>query len=260
MKHSWFYLLSAVLGSLLLVFVLLPLAGMLFSPPPASLAQALGDPEVVQSITLTFGASLLATFLTVLGGVPLAYLLARRRFPLRRAVESIIDLPVVIPHTTAGIALLVVFGSQGLLGKPLAVVGINFVDSLAGITTAMAFVSLPYLVSLSRQAFSAVSTELEQAAFVDGASPFQVFWRVSLPLARRGVIGGILMMWARGISEFGAVVILAYHPKIVPVLVFELFQGFGLSAAQPVAVILVIVVLILFILLRTLLAPREDEN
>ena len=260
MKHSPLKWIFALAGGLLLLFILLPLVAALFSTTPEALAQAVGDPELGSSLVLTFTASAIATGITLIGGLPLAYLLARSRFRGKRIVESLVDLPVVIPHTAAGIALLLVFGSQGVIGRALAPLGVDFIDSLWGVVAAMAFVSLPYLVSLSREAFAGVDPALEQAAVVDGASAWQTFTLVTLPLAWRGVVSGILMMWARGISEFGAVVILAYHPKIVPVLLFERFQGFGLDAAQPVAVLLVAVVLVIFVLLRTvLMAGRYDE-
>jgi molybdate/tungstate transport system permease protein len=259
MRRKSFLILFSLAGGILLLFVLLPLAGTLFSAAPSSLIDALNDAEISRSITLTFGASAAATFLTLLTGLPLAYLLARVRFPGKRVIESIVDLPVVIPHTAAGIALLMVFGSKGLLGKYLAPFGLVFTDNLAGIIAAMTFVSLPYLVNLSREAFAAIDAEMESAAWVDGATPWQAFWYITLPQAWRGVVSGILMMWARGISEFGAVVILAYHPKIVPVLIFERFSGFGLAAAQPVAVILILVVFIVFILLRSILLIGKDD-
>jgi molybdate/tungstate transport system permease protein len=99
---------------------------------------------------------------------------------------------------------------------------------------------------------------MERVALIDGASAWQAFWLVTLPQAWRGVAGGALMMWARGISEFGAVVILAYHPKIVPVLVYERFEGFGLKTALPVAVLLILAAVIVFGLLRWLLTPERD--
>lgn len=120
----------------------------------------------------------------------------------------------------------------------------------------MAFVSLPFLVTTAREAFALVDEEHKLAALVDGASHWQAFWHVALPQARQGVLAGALLMWARGVSEFGAVVILAYHPKIVPVLVYERFEGFGLSAAQPVAVLLIVSALIVFVLLNYALRPR----
>lgn len=251
---------AAILGaaaSLLIGFIVLPLLVTLFSTAPDQLWAALFDPEVAQSIALTFTASALATGLTLLTGLPLAYLLARCRFRGRHLLESLVDLPVVIPHTAAGLALLLVFGSQGTLGRLLAPLGLDFTDSLAGIVVGMAFVSLPYLVNASKEAFAAVDPELETAAAVDGASFWQIMRWVTLPLAWRGVLGGMMMMWARGISEFGAVIILAYHPKIVPVLIFERFQGFGLSAAQPVAVWLIATVLVVFVVLRLALLKQK---
>jgi molybdate/tungstate transport system permease protein len=175
-------------------------------------------------------------------------------------VEAVVSLPVIVPHTAAGVALLMVFGRRGLLGQWLTPLGLTFTDKPAGIVVAMLFVSLPFLVTMSKEAFALVDEELERVALTDGATRWQAFTRVTLPLAWRGVLGGAIMMWARGISEFGAVVILAYHPKIVPVLVYERFEGFGLSAALPVAVLLIITVLVVFGLLRLALLPESDET
>jgi molybdate/tungstate transport system permease protein len=259
MKTPRFTLTFALAASLLVLFVVLPLAATIFATTPQALGETLFDAEVNRSISLTFLAAALATALTLLTGLPLAWLLARYRFPAKRLVEGIVDLPVIIPHTAAGVALLMVFGSQGVLGRWLAPLGLYFTDRLGGIVVAMMFVSLPYLVNMSREAFAAVDTEMEKVALIDGASPWQAFWHVTLPQARRGVMGGALMMWARGISEFGAVVIIAYHPKIVPVLLYERFEGFGLKAALPVAVILILVVLVVFSLLRLALMPERDR-
>lgn len=259
MKKPRFPLGFVLAGGALVVFVVLPLASTLFSASPGAISATLLDPEVGRSLGLTFLAAALATLLGLAGGVPLAYLLARYRFPGKRLVEGIVDLPVVIPHTAAGIALLMVFGRQGLFGPLFDRLGWYFTDNLAGIVVAMLFVSLPYLVNMSREAFALVDVEMERVAQIDGASLWQAFWLVTLPQAWRGVLGGAMMMWARGISEFGAVVILAYHPKIVPVLIFERFSGFGLSAAQPVAAILILAVLLVFALLRGLLLPEKNE-
>ncbi len=245
-------------GGVLVLFVALPLAALLFGAPPGELARAFDDAELLRSLGLTFGSAAAAALIAMLSGVPLAYLLARRRFPGKRLLEGLIDLPIVVPHTAAGIALLMVFGSRGLVGAPLARLGIFFTDRPAGIVAAMLFVSLPYLVNMSREAFARVDRELEATALVEGANAWQAFYYVSLPLAWRGIIGGAMMMWARGISEFGAVVILAYHPKIVPVLVYERFEGFGLSAAQPAAALLVLASLVVFGLLRWLMMREED--
>lgn len=242
----------AIFASLLILFIILPLLLTLLSTTMVTMLETLQDKTVLDSIRLTFKAGALATILGLIFGVPMAYLLAKVKFRGKAFIEGIIDLPTVIPRTAAGIALLLVFGRTGVLGKAFAQIGMTFTDRLAGVVAAMLFVSVPLLVNASKQAFMAVNHELEQAAWVDGASPIKVFWQISLPLAWRGVLNGAIMMFARGISEFGAVMILAYSPKIVPVLIYERFQGYGLAAATPITISLLVLVLGLFACLRWL--------
>ncbi|HDZ44534.1 MAG TPA: ABC transporter permease subunit, partial [Phycisphaerae bacterium] len=171
---------------------------------------------------------------------------------------GIIDLPIVIPHSAAGIALLTVIGRQSPLGKH--VLGGGLVGTTAGIAVAMAFVSIPFLVNAARLAFMAVPERLERAARTLGASPARVFLTVSLPLAWRGVLSGMVLMWARGISEFGAVVIIAYHPMTTPVMVFQRFNDHGLRYAVSVAVLLIAVCVTLFVVLRLLSGARDRRG
>ncbi|MBN1304893.1 MAG: ABC transporter permease [Anaerolineales bacterium] len=250
----------SVLGGLLLLFIVLPLVSTLLGATPEQYLSALADPEVLRSLGLTFGAAATATGLALVTGVPLAYILARRRFCGKRLVEALVNLPVIIPHTAAGVALLLVFGRRGMLGQWLTTAGLTFTDSFGGIVVGMLFVSLPFLVNMSRESFALVDEELERVAQIDGATAWGAFWLVSLPLAWRGIFGGAVMMWARGISEFGAVVILAYHPKIVPVLVYERFNGFGLEAAQPVSALLIVIAIAVFIFLRLVLLPESRKS
>ena len=257
-RRLLFDLIFSFAGGLLVLFVVLPLVSTLLSTRPDDFIRSLVDPELLHSLGLTFGAAGIATLLAMSTGVPLAYLLARRKFHGKRLLEAVINLPVVVPHTAAGVALLLVFGRRGLLGQALSPLGITFTDNLGGIVVAMLFVSLPFLVNLSREAFALTDEELERVALTDGASPWQAFWHVTLPQAWRGVLGGAVMMWARGISEFGAVVILAYNPKIVPVLIYELYEGFGLKAAEPASLLLILVALLVFILLRLALLPENE--
>ena len=251
-------------GGLLLLFVLLPLLSTLVRTPVGALWATVTDAEVRASLGLTFYAAAWATLLALLTGVPLAYLLARYDFPGKRWVEGIINLPIVVPHTAAGIALLTVFGRQAPVGRALGTVGLEFVDNVPGIVVAMLFVSLPFLLNAAREAFAMVDPELEGVAQTMGASRWQAFLYVTLPLAWRGIVAGAVMMWGRGISEFGAVVILAYYPKIIPVLAYERFAGFGLQAAEPVAVVLILASLTMFVILQVLLVPKQeivaDEN
>jgi molybdate/tungstate transport system permease protein len=246
-----------VAASLLVLFVVAPLASLITRTGTSGITAAFGDPEVRSSIAITFTAALWATVLALFTGVPLAYLLARHDFHGKRWLEGLVNLPIVVPHTAAGVALLTVFSRDAFAGRVFGSVGLDFTDALAGIVVGMLFVGLPFLVNGARQAFAAVDPELEQMAEVEGAAPWQVFGYVTLPLAWRGVASGALMMWGRGISEFGAVVILAYHPKILPVLVYERFSGFGINAAVPAATVLILVSLVVFILLHTLVGVRR---
>ena len=251
-----FQLVMAILGVAVLVFVLGPIVSMVAATSPDELRSVATDAKVVDSIKITLLAALAATVVSAVGGIPLAYLLARRRFFGRGLVLAVVDLPIVIPHSAAGVALLTVIGRRSLLGEAT---GGGLVDSLAGISVAMAFVSIPFLVSAAREAFEAVPVRLEQAARSLGASPGRVFFTVSLPLAWRGIASGLILMWARGISEFGAVVVIAYHPMTTPVMVFQRFQDFGLAHARSVAVLLVLICVAVFVVLR-LLARRPASK
>ncbi len=253
-------LLFLPLALLLLLFVVVPLLTTLLQTPLETLWQTATDPQVLAALGVTFYAAVWATVLALLTGVPLAYLLARYKFPLKTWVEGLINLPIVIPHTAAGIALLMVFGRQGTAGRLFGAVGIRFTDTTAGIVVGMLFVSLPFLVNAAREAFAAVDPELEAMALTLGGSRWQAFRYVTLPLAIPGITAGAVMMWGRGISEFGAIIILAYHPKTVPVLVFERLEGFGLSYARPVAVILILASLIVFVLLQLLLRWQRERS
>ena len=247
----------AVLGGALLLFILWPLARTIFSTSPRSLWETILDPQVRGAIGLTFYASAIATAIAILTGVPLAYLLARHDFPGKSLVEGLIDLPIVVPHTAVGIALLMVFGRSGALGKAFAAIGVRFVSSVPGIVIAMLFVSMPFLVNAARDGFAAVDPRLERVARTLGAGPWTAFWKVALPLSCRSILSGTILMWARGLSEFGAVVILAYHPMVAPVLLYERFESYGLNYARPVAVWVILSSLAVFVGLRAVAGRRK---
>jgi molybdate/tungstate transport system permease protein len=247
------------LGGLVLLFILAPLLNITFNTSLSALSKTIDDHEVGQSIWLTLWTSMLATLALGLGSIPLAYLLAHRNFKLKRLIQGIIDLPVVIPHSAAGIALLGVISRESWLGKAAESAGLEFVGHPAGIMVAMAFVSVPYLINSARDGFAQVPERIEKAALNLGASPGRVFFRISLPLAWRSIVSGLILMFARGMSEFGAVVIIAYHPMITPVLIYERFGAFGLEYARPVSVIFIAVCLSFFILLRMLVKEPKGH-
>jgi molybdate/tungstate transport system permease protein len=258
MRFQPFQLFLILLSGLVLLLVIGPLVGMFVATSPDQLFESSGDPEVQKSIGLTLWVSMAATIIFALGGIPLAYLLARKEFILKRLVLGIIDLPIVIPHSAAGIAVLGFVSRDSYLGKLGSMIGLDFVGAPAGIAVAMAFVSIPFLINAARDGFSAVPLRLELAALNLGASGARVFFTISLPLAWRNIVSGLILMFARGMSEFGAVVVVAYHPMVTPVLIWERFSSFGLNYARPVAVLFIIVSLIFFIALRFLSRTRKD--
>ncbi len=241
--------LFSALGTLLILFIVVPIFRMVIAVDPVDLAKTAVEQEVLGSVLLTLRASLWATLAAVCLGIPLAFVLARSNFFGKKIIEGLIDIPVIIPHTAAGIALLMVWGRQSLFTRWT---GISVVGTEAAISLAMFFVSVPFLINSAKGAFKLIDERFEKTAISLGASPWKAFTSVSLPMAKKSVISGGIMMWARGISEFGAVVILAYHPMTAPVLIFERFQNFGLKYALPVTVLLIIISLVVFTLLRIL--------
>ena len=250
------YLVFTALGGAVLLFIVAPLMSMFVDCSLPELAETLRDNEVRNSIWLTLWTSMAATVIFAIAAIPFSYLLARKDFPLKGLVTGIIDLPIVIPHSAAGIALLGVLSRSTLLGRAAEKMGFGFVGTSLGIMAAMAFVSIPYLINAARDGFLAVDEHLEKAALNLGAGPLRVFFTISIPLAWRPILSGLILMWARGMSEFGAVLIIAYRPMITPVLIYERFGAFGLKYARPVAVIFVSVCLVFFIMFR-LLAKGE---
>lgn len=253
---SWPRLVATALGALLVLFVLGPLVFLLAHATPATLRDALQDRELLTSISLTVLTASVATVLALLLGVPLAYALARRRFRGRQLLTGLLELPVVIPHPVAGIAILLFLGRRTPVGGTLAALGLEVVNHVPGIVAGMLFVSAPILLSAAREAFAAVDPKLERVARSLGDSGWTAFRRITLPLATRGILAGALLSWARAVSEFGSIVILTYNPKVASILIYDRFTLFGLPAAVPAAVILLLVALGVLVMLRVL-QPRE---
>jgi len=236
-----------ILGGIIVFFILFPLVGMVFSVSPGELFKAAFDAEVAGSIFLTLRASLWATITAIILGLPLSWVLVRLDFKGKKLIEGIIDLPVIIPHTAAGIALLSVWGRHSFFGRTT---GVSIVGTEVAISIAMFFVSVPFLINSLKSGLRLIDPKYEKVACTLGATPFKAFMTVTLPMLKRHLLSGSIMMWARGISEFGAVVVLAYHPMIAPVLIYDRYESFGLAHAKPVAVLLILVCLLIFTVLR----------
>ncbi len=259
-RFSYIHLIFLALAGLVLLFILAPLAGMFLNTTAGQVFETAKEAEVRESIWLTIYTSFAGTLIFAIAAIPMAYLLARKQFPLKKLVTGIIDLPVVIPHSAAGIALLGFVSRESVLGKMGSAVGLDFVGHPAGIAIAMAFVSIPYLINAARDGFAGVPIRLEKAALTLGASTTRVFFTISLPLAWRNILSGLILMFARGMSEFGAVIVVAYHPMVTPVLIYERFGSFGLKYARPVSVLFILISLALFILLRWLAKEKNGEK
>jgi molybdate/tungstate transport system permease protein len=258
-RNTVFTWILMILSSLVLLFILAPLAGMFIHTGGIQFLETVKDKEVQESVWLTLWVSFIATFIFAIGAIPLAWLLARKRFPFKNVFQGIIDLPIVLPHTAAGIALLGFISRDGFLGKMASLSGLNLVNHPSGIALAMAFVSLPFLINSARDGFAAVPERLEKAALNLGAGHTKVFFTISMPLAWRSITTGFVMMFARGMSEFGAVVIIAYHPMIAPVLIYERFGSYGLNYARPAAVFFILIALFFLITLRLLSLKRKEK-
>jgi len=258
-KHDPFLLLTISCSAIVLAFIVLPLVEMIFQPSLQSLRETIADKDVLHSIWLSVYTSGLAATISLIFGTPFAFLLARKEFKGKRFVESIVDLPIMIPHPVVGIALLSLAGRGHWLGDILQSWGVRIMGSVTGIVTVLTFVGLPFYINTAKSGFESIPVRLENVSRSLGASMTSTFIRVTFPLAWRSMLVGMIMCTARAISEFGAIVVVAYHPMIAPVLIYERFTAYGLAYSQPVAVWLIFVCLILFLLLRIVSLPKRTE-
>lgn len=193
-----------------LAFLLLPLIALLVRAPWRGLPEQLASPEVWQALRLSLVCATAATGLSLVVGVPLAWLLARTRFPGRGLVRALVTLPLVLPPVVGGVALLLAFGRNGVVGQWLdAWFGITLPFSTAGVVLAETFVAMPFLVISVEGTLRAADPRYEEAATTLGASRLTAFRRVTLPLIMPGVAAGAVLAWARALGEFGATITFA---------------------------------------------------
>ncbi|MBE9574650.1 MAG: ABC transporter permease [Proteobacteria bacterium] len=259
MKREPFFWITVSCGFVIMAFILLPLIELMTAPSLVMLKETIQDKDVVRSIWLSIYTAGLAALISFILGTPLAYLLARSNFRGKRLMEGIIDLPIAIPHPVVGIAILSVAGKNHWIGQVFSELGIRVMGSVTGIVMVLTFVGIPFYLNATKNGFESISPRLEKVSRSLGASMFSTFFRITFPLAWRSMLIGIIMCCARAISEFGAVVIVAYHPMIAPVMIYERFEAYGLKYSQPIAVWLVSVCLALFLILRILTIRKPKE-
>jgi molybdate transport system permease protein len=216
--------------------------------------------SVLTALALSLATTAVSLVFTVMLGIPLALLLARRTFRGQNLLETVIDLPIVLPPSVAGLALLLVLGRRGLLGETLDVLGIQIAFTTIAVIVAQTFVSAPFFIRSARTGFASVDHDLEDAARVDGASERQLFRAITVPLASAALAAGLVMSWARSLGEFGATIMFAGsiegRTQTLPLVVYGEFQGGDLDASIAAAAILVLAAFGVLISVRVLNAGR----
>jgi molybdate transport system permease protein len=253
-SSRWFSGLGSALGGALAVFLALPLLALLITSSPDKLLVGLRHPITLPALWLSVATTSLALGLVVLGGTPLAFWLSRGRGGLARAVEVLVQLPMVIPPAVAGIALLLSFGRRGLFGLLLEAAGLHVAFSGAAVVMAQVFVGAPFYVQAAAASFASLDRQLLAVARTLGASPARVFFRVALPLARDGLIAGSAMAWARALGEFGATLMFAGNlpgrTQTLPLAIYTALES-DLRAAQALSLLLVLFAFALLAILRS---------
>jgi molybdate transport system permease protein len=232
-------------AALLALFLGLPVAVLVArSVVDGFLARALTAQVVLSALALSLTTTAVSLVLTVAFGLPLAYLLARRRLRGSWLVEAIVDLPLVLPPSVAGLALLLVLGRRGLIGGALDAAGMEIPFTTLAVILAQTFVSAPFFVRSARTGIAGVERDFEDAARIDGASEIDVFRHITVPLAASALAAGIVMSWARALGEFGATIMFAGNiegrTQTLPLVVYGEFQGGDLDASIAAAAILVL--------------------
>lgn len=254
----WLFIVPSLL--LLALFVLPLLAVFARSIDPGFFDHAFSE-QARSALQLSLVTSSLTTFLTILLGTPFAYILARWRFRFRSWVELFIDLPIVLPPSVAGLALLIAFGRRGVFGSALNALGVTLPFTTAAVILAQMFVAAPLYVRSARVGFTHVEKQLEEAAHVEGANQWQLFYEVMFPLAGRALLSGAVLTWTRALGEFGATILFAGNLEgVTQTMPMAIYLGFerNLGVALSLSVVLVVVSVLVLMLTRRLEQHHDD--
>jgi molybdate transport system permease protein len=251
-------------AGLLVAFLALPLIGMISrATTTGGLLSALGRPVVLESLRISLLTTTIVLGLTLALGSPLALLLARREFRGILLVDSLVDLPIVLPPAVAGLALLLTFGRRGLLGAQLSLVGIELPFTTAAVVLATLFVAAPFYVRAARAGFLAIPREIEESARVEGASEWQVFRHVTVPIAAPALFGGAVLAWARALGEFGATIMFAGQfagrTQTMPLAIYAALES-DTDAALGLSLLLLATSFVLLVLFRRVLSTSADST
>ncbi len=247
----------------LLMFIALPLLALFLRTTPARFFEVLTQTQVIQAIQLSVFTSVSTTVITLILGTPVAYLLAQRRHGLNRVVDTLIDLPTVLPPAVAGVGLLMAFGRKGLFGPFFDNLGITIPFTQIAVILAQIFIASPFYVKAATLGFAAIDPELKQAAALDGANRWQIFRHIILPLAWMSLLSGSVMTWARALGEFGATIIFAGNfPGRTQTMPLAIYIGFeiDLNIALTLSIILVCFSFLTLVIVKGILHHRLDHE
>jgi molybdate/tungstate transport system permease protein len=256
-KHQGFNVIIVVLSAITLAYIVFPLTTILTFLEPVNLLESLTRPQVWDAFILSLFTATISTSALSLFGIPLAYFLARYSdFRGKFILRVIVIFPLVLPPLASGALLLGIFSPTSLLIQALPELG--FTQSILGIIIAQTYVASPFMILASQAAFESVDKSYENVARVLGKNNFQTFFRVSLPLAKFGILVGVMMSWVRAVGELGATMMLAYNPHTISVQIFEDNAIGGLRQAVP-GIILVIVLPFIAIILFYIIREKSPE-
>jgi len=247
----------------LLLFILVPIITLFVRSSITDILHNLNDRQVTQAISLSLSTSFTSTLLTLLFGTPVSFLLATKNFRGHDFVDTIIDLPTVLPPSVAGVALLLAFGRNGLIGGQLAKIGITIPFTFIAVVMAQMFIASPLYVKAATIGFSHVDKQLIQAAELDGANRFQIFRYIFLPLAVKSLLSGSVMTWARSLGEFGATIIFAGNfPGRTQTMPLAVYIGFeiSMSVALTLSIIMICFSFLTLIIVKGFLHTRLESD
>ena len=241
------------------LIVLIPLSALIFKTAGLTWAEfivVVTEPRVVASYKVTFGAALLAAFVNVIFGALLAWVLVRYRFPGRRIVDALIDLPFALPTAVAGITLATIYSPNGWMGRYLEPLGIKVAFTPLGITLAMIFIGLPFVVRTVQPVMEDIEVELEEAAACLGASRFQTLLRVIVPTLLPSILTGFSLAFARGVGEYGSIIFIAGNmpmiSEITPLLIITKLEQFDYQGATAIACVMLLASFLILLVVNLL--------
>ena len=249
---KWFFIIP---GFLAFAFFAVPLGVLVFRSVDSDFIENAFSEQAFQALRISLATSSITTLAAIALGTPLAYILARWKLKYKSGIEIILDLPIVLPPSVAGLALLIAFGRRGFFGPALSVFGISLPFTTAAVVLAQLFVAAPLYIRSARIGFSQIDEQLEEAAYVEGANHWQVFYEVLVPLAGRALASGAILTWTRALGEFGATILFAGNLEgITQTMPMAIYLGFerNLGVALALSVVLIFVSLILLSLTKKL--------